>query len=345
MRRLVWIRGGICLAFVCIVIAYYQFSKFSLQKQRVCFREDSFDFGAVAEDGKYQHDFEFSNVSNHAVKVKRIRVSCGCISARCNVDTLLPGEAGNLRVEFNSAGLRPTLDVHRSVIVEFDGNAGAAMLGVFAKIVPPVTVSPERVELGENRETECIGLTVARTGLPLDRWSEVTLSSRNTSFAFRETNSSDERKTFMVTLQGGKAVGELDPIEVCIGHSHRRRILVPVRVVSQYSVRIIPPTYIMHVPNRLQAPLEKITREDFCIRSDELRNLQITRICPEGERFSDIIESEISGNGDGKFLLWMNSLGAQDTGSVQSSVVISYADDVRGVVGHIRLPVRIVLGI
>lgn len=65
---------------------------------------DSYDFGAVKEGEKVEHEFMFTNTGDEPLIVSRVQASCGCTTPEYSKNPVPPGETGKVKVVFNSAG-------------------------------------------------------------------------------------------------------------------------------------------------------------------------------------------------------------------------------------------------
>ncbi len=70
----------------------------------VSFQEISHDFGTIKQGKVVDYIFKFSNTGNTALIIKDITTSCGCTAAVAKSKEILPGDTGELRVQFDSAG-------------------------------------------------------------------------------------------------------------------------------------------------------------------------------------------------------------------------------------------------
>jgi len=317
----------------------------AVEAQAIEFNESSFDFGQVAEESRHDHTFTFVNRSTKPVEVKKVRVSCGCVTTQLATNVVLPGATGKLSAELSTAGLRAPLELRRSVFVEFDGDVKPVLLNIRATIVPPITAKPDRLDLRVNTSAaEYRGeIVIQRGSLPLEDWQRVKLRSRDGRYTLREVATANQQKTFAVAVRHGGVAGPLTPIEAVFAAGHGRGIFIPVRVVPQNDVQIIPPTYVAYVSATDGASVCEATRKVFQLRSAELKGLRVTNVCVDDGRLSHLIRSEIPRGPDAKFLLWLNSLGDHDSDFVSMSLIIDYVDESENVAGQLRLPARIMI--
>ena len=98
------------------------------------FREESFDFGEIAEKaGPVTHQFEFTNLSNRPVKIFNVKPSCGCTTPEWTKEPVAPGKTGIIKASYGTQG-RPghfekTMTVFTNAgtkMVSFKGNVEKA---------------------------------------------------------------------------------------------------------------------------------------------------------------------------------------------------------------------------
>ncbi len=70
----------------------------------IYFKENSHDFGIIKQGKVVDYIFKFSNTGNTALIIKDITTSCGCTAAVAKSKKILPGDTGELRVQFDSSG-------------------------------------------------------------------------------------------------------------------------------------------------------------------------------------------------------------------------------------------------
>jgi hypothetical protein len=68
------------------------------------FEETSFDFGSVNEGEKVAHVYSFKNTGDEPLILSNAKGSCGCTVPVWPREPIAPGEAGEIKVEFNSKG-------------------------------------------------------------------------------------------------------------------------------------------------------------------------------------------------------------------------------------------------
>jgi hypothetical protein len=103
------------------------------QAKQLQFKEETFDFGAVAENkGPVTHEFVFTNNSNRAVKIITVQASCGCTTPDWSKDPVGPGKTGYVQASFNPQG-RPGFFT-KSLTVTTDLEANPIILQIKGQV-------------------------------------------------------------------------------------------------------------------------------------------------------------------------------------------------------------------
>ena len=63
-----------------------------------------YNFGAIAEGEKVEHNFRFKNIGSKPLVITASQPSCGCTVAEKPEKPVLPGETDFIKVVFNSKG-------------------------------------------------------------------------------------------------------------------------------------------------------------------------------------------------------------------------------------------------
>lgn len=75
-----------------------------MAKTKIGFQEDYFDFGKVKIGEKVTHSFKFTNIGESPLMIADAQASCGCTVPSFSKAPVLPGDDGEIIVEFNTAG-------------------------------------------------------------------------------------------------------------------------------------------------------------------------------------------------------------------------------------------------
>jgi hypothetical protein len=87
------------------VIALTLFIYVSVSAQPgIKFKDTRHEFGSVPEGSYPTWVFKFVNTGNQELKLTDVKASCGCTSPQWSRDPIKPGDSGEVKVVFNSAG-------------------------------------------------------------------------------------------------------------------------------------------------------------------------------------------------------------------------------------------------
>lgn len=82
------------------------------------FEKAEHDFGAAPRGERLVHRFPMTNQSSKEIRIKGVRVSCGCTTATASVDRLAPGESGHIEAVMDTTGFQGNKSV--TIFVQFD---------------------------------------------------------------------------------------------------------------------------------------------------------------------------------------------------------------------------------
>lgn len=68
------------------------------------FEDSSKDFGDITQGDKVEHIFKFENTGSTPLIISNVAATCGCTVPNWPKDPIPPGEGGEIKVSFNSAG-------------------------------------------------------------------------------------------------------------------------------------------------------------------------------------------------------------------------------------------------
>ena len=87
------------------------------------FREESYDFGPVKENGgSVIHEFLFTNNSGRHIKILTVQASCGCTTPDWTKDPIAPGKTGFIQASYNPKGRPGYFNKSLTVTTDFDSN-------------------------------------------------------------------------------------------------------------------------------------------------------------------------------------------------------------------------------
>ncbi len=107
-------------------------------------------------------EFNFKNTGTESAEIGLIDSSCGCLKARSNQSSYLPGESGVIEAEFFVKGLSGT--VEKSITVRTNSNPTPVRLAVRVNIPEILLIEPKMLswEIGEDPTPKRVTFKVLR---------------------------------------------------------------------------------------------------------------------------------------------------------------------------------------
>ena len=106
-----------------LVFVMFAASVFAQVAKPLQFREESFDFGHVKENGGSAiHEFLFTNNSSRHIKILTVQASCGCTTPDWTKEPIAPGKSGFIQASFNPKGRPGYFNKSLTITTDFDPN-------------------------------------------------------------------------------------------------------------------------------------------------------------------------------------------------------------------------------
>ncbi len=103
----------------------------------VTFETEDHDFGTITQGDKVVYNFKFKNTGKADYVIKEAKGSCGCTVPEYPKDPISPGDEGNIKVSFNSAGKMG--ETEKTVTLSCNIKEGIKVLHIKSNIVPKRT--------------------------------------------------------------------------------------------------------------------------------------------------------------------------------------------------------------
>lgn len=71
---------------------------------QISFSEKKHNFGNIEEGDVVKHTFTFTNTGNQPLVISNIQTTCGCTAPEYSEKPVMPGQTGQVTVQFNSMG-------------------------------------------------------------------------------------------------------------------------------------------------------------------------------------------------------------------------------------------------
>lgn len=96
--------------------------------------ETKFDFGKLTDGDVVRHVWKVKNIGKEPLFIASVQTSCGCTAPTFAKEPILPGQTGDVELEFNSAGRVGSVQKNALIIANAD-NAPFS-IGFTAEILP-----------------------------------------------------------------------------------------------------------------------------------------------------------------------------------------------------------------
>jgi len=97
------------------------------------FEFDSHDFGKIKQGDKVTYEFKFTNTGKSPLIITNAIATCGCTTPEWPHAPLQPGEGGNIKVTFNSAGKSGLQD--KLITITANTNPAQSMVHLIGEVL------------------------------------------------------------------------------------------------------------------------------------------------------------------------------------------------------------------
>ncbi len=130
----------------------------ALAAPQIFISDPAFQFGTIAEGDRLEHVFTFANRGDQTLSIERVRSTCGCTGTLLSSREILPGKSGEVRITFNSNGMRGPI-TKWVYIYSNDPATPKAALRIAGLVKPEIDIQPDRLQLtnmrpGEKRQAD-----------------------------------------------------------------------------------------------------------------------------------------------------------------------------------------------
>jgi Protein of unknown function (DUF1573) len=113
------------------------------------FDETVHDFGTINQGDKVNYTFKFTNVGDEDFIISNAVGSCGCTVAEYTKDPTKPGQTGEIKVVFNSAG--KSGQQSKTVTLTTNTKTGTEKLEIKASINVPASIAQDAKPLTNSK--------------------------------------------------------------------------------------------------------------------------------------------------------------------------------------------------
>jgi hypothetical protein len=224
--------------------------------------QNEFDFGSVSQGQKVEHDFVVRNDGDEDLVIQRIAPSCGCTAAAMSAGAVKPGTSEKIKVAFNTAGFYGSKTKSVSILTNARENP-EAVLKLKGVIVRGVTVTPERIELGDVSPGASEAVRTKEFVVEVSQDSGREISSVRTTSKFLSVSplgGDASSKRFAVRMLPGAPRGEFrDRVVIEFKNQDHSAVNVPVVASVLGDIRVNPSSISFGIIDGKQ-PIERRVR-------------------------------------------------------------------------------------
>lgn len=209
------------------------------------------DVGSVRLAEPITCTYVVHNSSTHAVVVRDVRASCGCITHALANPVIGPHASCEIAVEVGTSGIEPPAELNKyvDVTLEQDGQLHTQRLTLSARLRPALSVKTSSVLLAlPSADVVCTGkLAVERDAIRADEFRTLTLNVPN-CYRHAVVEHTDDRCVFAIEAAIDDLPVHLPPLELTYRDQwDSHAISVPVQLTSDQPVRVVPPALVWTV--------------------------------------------------------------------------------------------------
>lgn len=105
----------------------------AMPKTVISFDDTKHDFGTVVDGEKVSHAYHFTNTGDNPLLISKAVASCGCTVPSYPKEPILPGEDGEIMVEFNSANR--VGKQNKNILIYSNGQQESMSIGFVVEVV------------------------------------------------------------------------------------------------------------------------------------------------------------------------------------------------------------------
>ena len=119
-----------------LFVGLMSFGSFAQEKKiaKIEFKTEVIDYGTIEKGANGVRTFEFTNTGNAPLIISSVKSTCGCTVPKKPKEPIMPGETGEIEVNFDTNG-RPDLQ-QKMVKVSANTPSGGQLLRIQAFVEP-----------------------------------------------------------------------------------------------------------------------------------------------------------------------------------------------------------------
>jgi len=125
-----------------ITILFIGLISFSVNAQekvaKIEFKSDTIDYGTIEKGADGVRVFEFTNTGNAPLIISKVSSSCGCTIPKKPKEPIMPGEVGEIQVEYDTKRVNP---FRKTITVISNADTPTVALKIKGKVIDPSKTS------------------------------------------------------------------------------------------------------------------------------------------------------------------------------------------------------------
>lgn len=139
--------------------------KYEVDKPKLLFDEQSYDFGRIYIGESISHTFKLKNTGIGILVIENVKTSCGCTAALVSKNKLQKDEEGEIEVKFNAG--KYVGKVTKSITINSnDSEKPKYKLTITGEVIEEVSVNPKRLNLGIIRRGDALSKNIEIRTVP-----------------------------------------------------------------------------------------------------------------------------------------------------------------------------------
>ncbi len=198
------------------------------------FEQKLHDFGELNQGEKVVYHFKFKNAGDELLKIEKVASTCGCAAALATTDELEPGESGEIKVTFKSAGYVGAVSKWISVHTN-DPDEPAVRLRISCIVVVDILVRPASLNLGKVQIGESASAQLTLLPMKLDELEVKKVETSSDHLTYEVSDYTENQKNGLqieVILDGEMQLGKFSEV-LRIQTNSMTQPLISVSVMGQ----------------------------------------------------------------------------------------------------------------
>ncbi len=266
---------------------------------KISFDIEAYDWGVIYQGETASHVYQIKNTGDETLKISQVKTSCGCTVAKDWPKTLAPGNAGVIKVSFNS-GSRQGRNEKSIAVHSNDPERPLVQLKIrgdikkIIDILPSHIISFGTVTIGEGAERtfEAIPLEGAKMAI---KGMEYNREKLDIHYEKIKKENGVEGYLFKVKLKKNTPIGRVYE-NVKVETSMERKKVFDVKVTGNVmgKIRAYPPRLTFS-----GVKLGQEERREFTVKRSDGKLLEVQKITADREE----VRAEIVGGPEGSVVL------------------------------------------